>query len=633
VRPGTDDSETWIEIRSAASGAAVRSWRQDVRTSGLAWSPDGRYVSYVAATPGTQDANRSTLYLLDMTDGTTLPLLDRLERLGGYDWSPDGSLVVYGITEEAEKDERGVKRLEGLMDRWAGFRDKSHLNLVTVPEGVRRRITAGGMSTSARAFSPDGGKLLFTRQVDDVSARPYSRTELWELELNGLTATRLRDFRWLSGVSYSPDGERLLVATCAGEFGESGLNLPAGAMPNSYDTQLFVWDPQADVADAITRDFDPAVSSSVWSRHDGRIYVRATDRDRVRLFRYDDETRSFDPLDTGFEVLRRFSLAEKAPLAVGFGSSAWTPQGLVAIDLEGGGSRRLEHPAGDWFADVEPGAVEPWDFETSTGITIDGRIYYPPGFDRTKRYPCLVYYYGGTSPVTSEFGGRYPKDWWAANGYVVYVMQPSGAYGFGQDFSAVHVNDWGETASEEIIEGTRKFLEAHPYVDPERVGCLGASYGGFMTMLLATKTDLFAAAVSHAGISSIASYWGEGYWGYAYSSVATADSFPWNRRDVYVDRSPLFRADQLRVPILLTHGRSDTNVPVGESDAFYIAAKLLGKEIEYVQVEGQDHFIMDHAKRLVWSRTIVAWFDRWLKDQPEWWYDLYPDPDKSESDE
>ena len=202
-------------------------------------------------------------------------------------------------------------------------------------------------------------------------------------------------------------------------------------------------------------------------------------------------------------------------------------------------------------------------------------------------------------------------------------MQPSGATGFGQAFSAIHVNDWGKTTSDEIIEGTRKFLDAHSYVDPERVGCLGASYGGFMTMLLATKTDLFAAAVSHAGISSIASYWGEGYWGYSYSSVATADSFPWNRRDVYVDRSPLFRADRLRVPILLTHGRSDTNVPVGESDSFYVAAKLLGKEIEYVQVEGQDHLIMDHAKRLVWSSTIVAWFDRWLKDEPEWWNDLY----------
>jgi dipeptidyl aminopeptidase/acylaminoacyl peptidase len=227
--------------------------------------------------------------------------------------------------------------------------------------------------------------------------------------------------------------------------------------------------------------------------------------------------------------------------------------------------------------------------------------------------------------VERDFGGRYPLEWWAAEGYVVYVLQPSGAIGWGQRFSAAHVNDWGETTAKEVIEGTDRFVAAHPYVDSKRVGCIGASYGGFLTMRLVTVTNRFAAAVSHAGISSLDYYWGDGYWGYSYSSVATAKSFPWNRRDVYVDKSPLFHADSVRTPILLTHGTSDTNVPTGESDAFYTALKLLGAPVEYVQVEGLDHIITDHAKRLVWSRSIVAWFDRWLKGQPEWWNDLYPD--------
>ena len=83
------------------------------------------------------------------------------------------------------------------------------------------------------------------------------------------------------------------------------------------------------------------------------------------------------------------------------------------------------------------------------------------------------------------------------------------------------------------------------------------------------------------------------------------------------------------MPILLTHGSADTNVPVGESDQFFIALKLLGKEVEYLQVEGQDHFIMEHEKRVVWSSSIVAWFDRWLKEQPEWWNALYPSGEKA----
>jgi len=162
-------------------------------------------------------------------------------------------------------------------------------------------------------------------------------------------------------------------------------------------------------------------------------------------------------------------------------------------------------------------------------------------------------------------------------------------------------------------------------VDPGRVGCIGASYGGFMTMTLVTETDLFAAAVAHAGISALSSYWGEGYWGYSYGAVANADSFPWNRRDIFVDRSPLFNADKVTTPVLLTHGDADPNVPLGESDQFYAALKLLGVEVEYLRIAGLGHLIMEHDKRALWSKSILAWFDRRLKDQPEWWDALYPE--------
>jgi dipeptidyl aminopeptidase/acylaminoacyl peptidase len=178
--------------------------------------------------------------------------------------------------------------------------------------------------------------------------------------------------------------------------------------------------------------------------------------------------------------------------------------------------------------------------------------------------------------------------------------------------------------ADEIIDGVKKFLAAHPFVDFRRVGCIGASYGGFMTELLLTKTNIFAAAVSHAGISDIASYWGEGYWGYSYSAVATADSFPWNRRDIYVNQSPIYSADKITTPLLLLHGSSDTNVPPGESLQLYTALKLLGREVELVEVLGQNHHILNYGKRLVWQKTILSWFDRWLKGQPEWWNDLYP---------
>ena len=233
-------------------------------------------------------------------------------------------------------------------------------------------------------------------------------------------------------------------------------------------------------------------------------------------------------------------------------------------------------------------------------------------------------FYGGTTPITREFGGRYPKNLWAAQGYVVYVLQPSGAIGYGQDFSALHVNDWGFIVADEIIDGVRKFLSEHPFVDPRRLGCIGASYGGFMTMIIQTRTNLFSAAVAHAGISSISSYWGEGYSGYEYSAYASANSYPWNRKDIYINQSALFSADKITTPMLLLHGAEDTNVPPGESAQLFTALRILGREVEYIQILDQNHHIMTYNKRKIWTRTIMAWFDRWLKDQPEWWYYLYP---------
>ncbi|MDE5788204.1 MAG: prolyl oligopeptidase family serine peptidase, partial [Bacteroidaceae bacterium] len=234
-------------------------------------------------------------------------------------------------------------------------------------------------------------------------------------------------------------------------------------------------------------------------------------------------------------------------------------------------------------------------------------------------------YYGGCSPVGRYLDSYYSFHGWAAMGYVVYVIQPSGCTGFGQEFAARHVNAYGDYTADDIIQGTKRFCEEHPFVNKDKIGCLGASYGGFMTQYLQTQTDIFAAAMSHAGISDPTSYWGYGYWGYSYSAISAANSYPWTNRELFTDHAPLTLADRIHTPILFMHGADDTNVPINESIQLFTALKILGRPTAFVTVKGENHHILTYSRRIKWQNTIYAWFERWLKDDPTWWNTMYPE--------
>jgi dipeptidyl aminopeptidase/acylaminoacyl peptidase len=152
------------------------------------------------------------------------------------------------------------------------------------------------------------------------------------------------------------------------------------------------------------------------------------------------------------------------------------------------------------------------------------------------------------------------------------------------------------------------------------MGCYGASYGGFTTMDLVTKTDIFACAVAMYGISNIASYWGGGNWGYTYGDIALARSYPWNRKGLFTDNSPLFNADKVKTPLLLLHGEDDINVPVLESEQMFTALRVQNKEVAIVKFPREDHGIGGKFSNYIAHREMMLeWFDKYLKDQPQGW--------------
>ncbi|MEZ4386262.1 MAG: S9 family peptidase [Candidatus Krumholzibacteriia bacterium] len=621
-RPAGGEAQSWLELHDLKSGKLLDTWRGH-DASQFDWAPDGARLSFVL--PG--DHETSDLWLYTVATGELTRLVRGIADLAGYQWVPDGGSVVYAVRVKAEPDKRKVKRVLNPADRQPWYRDRSYLMQVSVPAGVSRRLTAGPLSPGTWSLSPDGTHVLFFLEDEDLAGgRPYATSELWELDLATLAVERLLTDRWIGAAVYGPDPGTLLLQGSPSAFGGLGRDLPDGVQANDYGGQLYLLDRATNTARCLTRDFTPDVGRAWWSLDDGLVYALCTDTQFQNVYRCDPRRADWTRVDTGVEFTDQFALARHGRVAVARGTSVSTPDRVFAVDLKRNQARLLLDPGQDAWADVAFGEVTAWQAPLPDGELLDGRIYWPVDYDPSQRYPVIVYYYGGTSPVTVDFGGRYPKNVWAGQGYIVYVPEPSGATGYGQEFAARHVNDWGKRTAWEVIESTRAFLAAHPSADPEHVGCIGASYGGFLTEYVITQTDLFAAAVSHAGISSISSYWGEGLWGYVYGARALADAFPWDRRDVYVEQSALFHADRITTPLLLLHGDSDTNVPVGESDQLFTALKLLGREVEYVQVQGQDHHILDHDQRIVWNDTILAYFAKWLKGQDGWWQAMYPDP-------
>jgi len=599
------------ELREVKSGKVIGRPAQNVR-----WMP--RTIAYIEEV---WEGSRRMLYQVDPLTGSRKQFVSDLPK-GNWSLSPTEDYLILTVEEEGPKEDEQVFQVLEMDDRQPGWRSRNYLMRYDVASGLCQRITFGTKGETLYDISQDGRKLLIASSRSRLERRPTTVTDYLIMDVQTLQVdTVIAAGEYLGGASFSPDGRQLLFTGTPEAFDRVGCQLPASVTPSMMENELFLYDLATKRVTPLTKDFDPSVTNCDWTWGDGQIYFSAEDRDYVRLYRLNPQTGRVEQLPQKGDYAYRFDVAAHAPVVGYLSYETLAPASAWVTDLK---KTVCFFDGKTALGDAETGTCEDWNFTNSHGDTVYGRLYLPKDFDATKKYPMIVYYYGGCSPVSRYFESPYAPQYWNSLGYVAYILQPSGATGFGQEWSSRHVNTAGHGPAEDIIEGVKKLCDTHIYINKEKIGCMGASYGGFMTQYLQTVTDIFAAAVSHAGISNHTSYWGEGYWGYNYSEVSMANSYPWSHRKLYVDQSPLFNADKIHTPLLLLHGTADTNVPVIESLQMFTALKLLGREVALVEVQGENHHILDYQKREKWLATQMAWFQRWLKDDSSWWDALYP---------
>ena len=609
----------------------------NTQASGPAWSRDGSKLAFLAPTDR-QGASGMDIWVWDLTQGEAERIIRGEPGASGLQFSADGSWLYFTGSVQPDSTRNtieGAARLTDVWERWSFWKSKTQLYGVHTGQGTR--VTLAGdadYSVSGPELSPDGRRFVYGREVR-ITERPFIRVELWELDLGTLQSRKIIDldreaFAAPNSYAWSPDGGA--VAFCA-----SSANLLSGEDQefNVFETELYAVAVESPELVSLTDQSIPSVGAlgcnPDWSR-DGYVTLQVQNGSRPMLARSSRAVSSGNLAGVSMDIvslpageaLGAYDLA--GDVLVASVESPVMPQQVYRMNLADGASRMLFDPTEDRIAQADLPGFQEWTFTDSDGYEIDGWYLTPPDFDPSEEYPVVVWYYGGTVATSRNFDRRLAA--YASQGYVVYVLNPAGAPGWGQEFSDLHVNDWGYPAGTDIIEGVTRFAEEHDFVDADRIGNFGHSYGGFMTMHMATRTDVFATSASLAGISNIANYWGSGWTGYSYTEGTCQGCYPWNRRDVYVERSPLFQADQINTPLLLMHGTGDTNVVPTESEQMFTALRMLGRDTELIRFFGENHGInskpsVQHNR----DQILFEWFDMYLRDRPDAWRHRWKDED------
>jgi dipeptidyl aminopeptidase/acylaminoacyl peptidase len=596
----------------------------------LAFAPDGERL--LLRRHGDDGAD---LLLWTAPRGPVTTIVTDEPGLGLARFDPAGERLLLATTRglDAADPDPAQRRWDALRERVSDWSPRPHLQVVDIATGARRVLTApGDWTLDDAAWLPDGRGVVYARTLPQTG-RPWFHTEIRVVDLATGEDRLAADFTggWEvrpQALTPHPDGRRVAFIGPPDQVGGGR------AEHNVYHKQVWLLDLQTGEFTRRTNGmryaFEAGRGLPAWRDGGKRLLLPAGagSRDVLVSLKADGDDWTAEEVPTADGTGGGWALDPRAEAVAYVVADPQTP-GRLMLQALGGRTRELAAPDRDLASRLDLASAEDASFTGPGDQPIEAWWYRPVGaraddLPARAAAPLIVYYYGGSSPTTAGFNTTH--QFWAANGYAVLVINPRGASGYGDAFADHHAGDWGPVAAGDILAGADALLAAHPELDPARVGCYGGSYGGFMTMYLVGHSDRFAAAVAMYGIADLATYWGQGAWGWTYGDMAVGGRMPWEHPEYFTERSPLFAAGDVQTPLLLLHGDADANVTPGESAEMFTALQVQGKPVEMVTFAGEDHGIAGTWESYRSHRTMMLeWFDRWLKDQPAAWEHRWAD--------
>jgi dipeptidyl aminopeptidase/acylaminoacyl peptidase len=618
-------STTQIYLVPLGGGEPRQLTNDEHSSSSPRWSPDGDKLAFVSARDG-----EDQIWTIDISSGALKKVTTISTGAGDPVWSPDGKWLAFAsdiypeCTDDAcnkrRADEVAASKVKAhvatrlLYRHWKSWKEgtRSHVFVVASAGGEAKDMSPGDYDAppfslggpTDYAFSPDSKELAFVSNHDKVEATS-TNADVWIVPVRGGAAKNITaaNHGYDGSPQYSPDGRYIAYRSQTTPGYESDR------------FRLMLYDRQTNQSKSLSESLDSWVDEFAFSPDGKTIYLEAEERGRGPIYSVSSNGGPVKKL-IGGEGFNGDIHPTKDGRALVFSRSSMTrPSEIYRANSDGTGVTALTKTNDAFISSFKLQTAEEVTWEGGAGAKVAGWIVKPANFNPRRKYPLVVLIHGGPQGAWNDnWGYRWNPQIYAGDGYVAFMPNPRGSTGYGQQFLADISGDWGGKVFTDISNGVA-MMASQPYIDKNRIGAAGASYGGYMIDWIEGHNNdprfTYKVLVSHDGVYNLTSMTGatEELWFTDWEFKGT----PWTNKEMYERWSPSNFVQNFKTPVLIITNGLDYRVPEGEGLQFFTAVQRMGVESKLVDFPDEGHWVTKPANSAFWHNTVLDWLDKHLK--------------------